>query len=515
MTTQRTRAAATRVLLDYGAIGLVFVKGLVLVPLYLSHFSLACYGAWLASGSILAVLGLVEGGFTLVFAQRLSLSAGARDDHRFATEAFAGAVVLCTMAVAATGAGIAFGPLASRAFRLEEGERASLEIALRFGAAALGLTFVQTIFASIWDAWQLPHVGGVSRIGGQVCEIVTTVVLLRSGAGLASLPIGAAAGTTFVCVLTGSLLPREWARRGLHYPGLSLPTVLGIANECAPMFVSKVASVAVNNNEPLLAATLVGAESAAVLGLTDRVFKLGQMVINVGALSIYFAICHLRGERGAQDGRLESALRTISRFGGIAIAALVAMLIAGNKGFVSCWVGPQNFGGIALSTTLGVASAVAVRVNLAGLMLSAAGGTRESALSQLLELVVRLPLLWVCIHLFGVIGIPVASLVTTTFLLGPMYVFYTARILGAQVVRRSFLLGDAAVPFALILSSGVCFAWILPDSHGWLKFAGHATVIFITIGVSSIATAFCFLDALELRQPLNWFRSLRTNDRRR
>ena len=63
----------------YNAVVLVIVQGILLVPLYLRSIPVATYGAWLATGSILSWIDLVDPGLSDVLRQRVAYTYGKGD----------------------------------------------------------------------------------------------------------------------------------------------------------------------------------------------------------------------------------------------------------------------------------------------------------------------------------------------------------------------------------------------------------------------------------------------------
>ncbi len=75
----RTRGAVVNLASSYLGTAVGMVRGLLLVPLYLRSFDLGVYGAWLASGNVLSLVGALEGGLTLVYAQQIAFAQAGRE----------------------------------------------------------------------------------------------------------------------------------------------------------------------------------------------------------------------------------------------------------------------------------------------------------------------------------------------------------------------------------------------------------------------------------------------------
>ena len=84
-TPARRKAAVIHVLTNYGSTAFLIAKGLILVPLYLASFGAEGYGAWLASGNLLSLIGMLE--IVLFIDRELRMELGDGDQlHRLPRE---------------------------------------------------------------------------------------------------------------------------------------------------------------------------------------------------------------------------------------------------------------------------------------------------------------------------------------------------------------------------------------------------------------------------------------------
>ena len=62
---------------------IVIINGVVMVPVYFHYMSVSTYGAWLATGNMVAMLGLLESGFSSVITQKMAAAIGSGDKERY------------------------------------------------------------------------------------------------------------------------------------------------------------------------------------------------------------------------------------------------------------------------------------------------------------------------------------------------------------------------------------------------------------------------------------------------
>ena len=79
---------------------IVIINGIVMVPIYFHYMSVSTYGAWLATGNMVAMLGLLESGFSSVITQKMAAAIGDGDDEKYRKLAGANIATAVMLAVA-------------------------------------------------------------------------------------------------------------------------------------------------------------------------------------------------------------------------------------------------------------------------------------------------------------------------------------------------------------------------------------------------------------------------------
>lgn len=476
----RRRAALARIATDYAGVALVLVKSVVLVPIYVRSFGLATYGAWLATGSILALVGMLEGGFTLVFAQRLSRASGQRDWRRFSEEAGSGATLLVATALLIGAIPVLLARWVPGWVHIKGPNATAVAAAFALAGGGLGLSLAQSTIIAVLAAWQHARVVFVVRMATQLLELVAILVgLLMNGTivvlGAASLLSGA-----FGVLVVAPVVVARWREYRLPFPRPTRRIAGALAAEGLPVFVSRAGTVLLNNNEPLIAGVILGPVAAGVYGLTDRVFKIGQMLVSQAANAVVLGLAHLSGAEGPSD-KLGDVVNEIIELAYVLIGIVFFAAIALNPSFVAVWVGEDKFAGKLVSTLSGCAAILAARNAIMGSVASGMGSMVGSAVVQVVEVLVRVPLLLVLVSRWGLVGFPVAALASTAM---------TSLWLLPRLIRRS-LPGfrtswrNSAVVCGACAGVGVGYG--LPVSRGWGSFCGVAAGVLAGAGVAALA----------------------------
>ena len=173
----RKRAAAANVAFYYAGVALVILQGFLLVPVYLARIPTDLYGAWLATGGILAWIELVDPGLGTLLQQRVAHTFGARDFGHLPAVVGTGFVVCAGLALLP----LAALPLASYTDRLVNytGPLA-LDLRAATGVALVSLSTALVGFAvgAVNSGLQRSAAVGVLTILTSIGGIAVTVAML-------------------------------------------------------------------------------------------------------------------------------------------------------------------------------------------------------------------------------------------------------------------------------------------------------------------------------------------------
>jgi O-antigen/teichoic acid export membrane protein len=480
--TGRRRAAVINLVFTYATVAVAVVKGIILVPWYLQHFSLSTYGAWLAAANVLGAFGLFETGLNFVFRQRLSFAFGCNDAKRFVRIAGSGSPIFFVSALVLAGAGVIIAPYVPTWTGAHEAS-ASLSLGFALAAVGVGLTLLENSLFSISYAWQKTFFVGVARLGGYVVEIIIVVIFLWAGWGVASLGIGMLIGGLTCTGAAFLYIWREWRKMGLGRPIVVVAQAIELAKTTAPVFLMKAGSQLTKNSDELITAIICGPQAAAVLALTRRGFDLSLIIANSVAGSVFSGLAHAIGEQGAS--KMINILREIFAISAVLTALTIPIVMCANQDFVGLWLGPDKFGGFWLNLALAASSILVIRQNLLGSVVPAFGEIRKTAYCGLAEVIIRIPLTIILILQLGLVGVPIASVLSIS---GSTLWFQTILLGGVLGSKKAAIQvqmhGIIAILLVMVFSVFFSEAW--GSAKSWPSLVAKSCIL----GALAIALAY-------------------------
>lgn len=466
----RRQAAIFTALLSVASMVFLLIKGLLFAPLFLRTIGAAAYGNWLASGNVISMLGALEAGFAVVYMQRLATSHGEGDPEGFARETGSGALALAVASIVVAALALVLAPFVPGWTRALPEIHRELKWAFVLAGVGSGATIFQASVDVVFGAWQRPLVSGILRLGSRGLEVVILYVTLKLGCGLLSFGISAFGAAACGTAAGWLMVRRAWRARGLPQPRVAGSTLRVYLRQTPPSISGRAGATLLNNNEALIISNLASPEIATAYVLTDRVYKLGQMLVGFLGGAAFAGVAHLAAED--RDGaRLRAVLVELLVISSLGAAFCCGGSAALNSAFVSTLLGPQYFGGHELNALLAVGSALIIRANLFGTLLQALGWPGLVGWSSIVELVLRLPLVFTFVRAFGIIGMPVAIITTTVVVNLGAGTYLLARRLhrGALEVARDMLV-KGFLSTAAAIAIGIALARYVGAHRGWRLF---------------------------------------------
>jgi O-antigen/teichoic acid export membrane protein len=404
----------------------------VLTPLYLHHIGPSLYGAWLALANLLSWASVLDPGVARITSQRVALHLGKNQREQMYRAFYDGLAVALVLGCAP----LALLPLAdypAHFFQLPAAEQAQLSSACRWSLIGIFFVLVDGPFWALVRGLQRPLFLGAAQVGSGLVGILTAAyLLLVADVGIASLPLGAVARVLV-----------EWFAKAVYL--LYIPEGLRACRPSKPSwpqiwlgfksyragFALVVGTLLRTQFTYFCAAKFVSPSSAAILAVSTQALLPLQQLIDRTIQAPMASFSHLVGARGTRAiGGVFDRLRDSCFF--ILFVGL-AGTVALNETFVGLWVGPALFGGTALTCLLAIEMGQGLSMLVHQEALFAMGAIGEIGRVRLIEGLFKAAAQVLLCLLIGIIGIPLAGILSACFarlvLVAPLEVRY----LGVQV----------------------------------------------------------------------------------
>jgi O-antigen/teichoic acid export membrane protein len=402
----------------------LIVQGVVLVPMYLAHFPLSVYGAWLATGNIVGILGMLEGGMNMVYSQKLSFLFGQNKLHEFSLIETSGLFISLIILFLFISIGFILSPFVPAWININYIYHSDIKTAFIIASFAASFGILEQNMAAIVGSWLDAKINGISNILGTISGITAIIIGLKNNLGVISIPLGtlvdALAGVSFL----GVFIYLKSKRNRFPKLHLNLQNVKGLIKDTIPLTFSNIGSSIISQSQYLIIANFINPAATAIYAITIKVFIVVSSIIAPIASSIFNSVAYFDVKKDLTKVK-DVFKRTLIIQGSISIA-LFGVVLAFNKSFISLWVGAKDYGGDSLTILSFAALFLSYRFSFINTYFLALGFIKTNAISNLIEICIRMLFILILISYFGYLAFPIAQIISVILVLSFFYMKFIA-----------------------------------------------------------------------------------------
>ncbi len=432
--------------------GVLFIRGVVLIPIYLHHIDARLYGAWLATGSIVAFLGLLDFGFGSVIVQKSATLVGQKDYQRLGKLIGTSLVITCLLAFLPLLFGCILFLHVPTWVNIEGAEALQISKAFLIASGSTSLMLISYGVGGIFLGLQRVGNLTIQFIATSLIGIISTVIFLYLGYGVLSLPWGFLVQSALLTAGHCAYL-WWWIRRNLPHKSLCFEqsTFRDLFRQSFWVFGSRLSNTIATQSDNLIVAAMIDPRVTTILVLTK---KSSEIITTIAArISSAFmpSLAHLSG--GLDITKLRKYM-----LGMLKISLMVGLFGVGgifllNEQFVRLWVGGEFYGGTLLTGLICVSGFIFVFNTAVYNNIFAKGEISTASKATMLEAIVRVPLSIALCYYFGIKGVVLAAIIAVlpTSLLMQTRCFLRILDLHWRQASRSLLvlLFKASVPIGV------------------------------------------------------------------
>ena len=405
----RSEVFARNISMDYLALGVEMVIGVLMLPFNVAHLGQSAYGLWVLVASITMYFSIFDLGYG-VAQVKFAAEYRARKDSRGLNEIISTLFFFFTLiglAALAVGSLVAFN--LERFFNVTPEQIATGRQVLLIITAYVAMGFPFSVFGGVVNGFQRHFLNGFVSIGASIVVAIVNLAVLLAGYGLVEL----VAATTAVRMLA-YLGYRLNAYRA--YPALKiraryvrLARLREVTGFSAFILIIDLANKLNYSTDTLVIGAFMSTAAIAIWSVAQRLITTTQvmtMQLNGSLFPIVVDIATL----GEAD-KLRQVFAQATKLSLAMVIPVATGLVLLAEPLVLAWVGPSFAGSVPVIYIL--AAAVTIRVGncTATTLLKGAGHHRLLALSNILMAVANLALSIALVRKFGLIGVAVGTLI--------------------------------------------------------------------------------------------------------
>lgn len=456
---------------------IMIVNGIIMVPVYFHYMSVSTYGAWLATGNVIAMLGLIESGFSSVITQKMSVAITNNDDIEFRRLAGANIITAFVFAALILLMGLAIAPFISEWVNVEASDVVPIKTAYIIALVSSCLSLMTTLFSAFPQVWQDTKAVGSINVTSNVFAIISLVVFLISGFGVVSIALSYLVRALGNLIFQSNWVIRNWKKRELLKPLFDFSSVKELFKACIYPFLSKLSGVFMGHSQSFIIAHFMNPALAAVYDITIKVCTVACMFVSQINGS-FFALFSLTMATKDKE-RINDVFKKTSTFFFVSLMAVGLYSICFSEPVIKYWVGLDKYGGTALLVIATFATVVSQIRSYLNNIIYTGGLINKSAKLDILCMVLYLLILFVIIKDTQVYAIPIATAVSCL-----LFLVWYLRIMKKDLYIDVFSIVKVASVSCVIIVPFIALHFILQLNY-------NNIVLYVIYFILFTATYFC------------------------
>lgn len=483
----KTKSSLINLIYNYANVSFVIINGLILVPLYLTYFSVGTYGSYLSSGNIIGMLGLLEGGMSFVLTQKLSRCYVKNEMSEFSKILGSGLFLSISIFCLLVCIGFILLPFISNWVKAEPDEYLNIQYAFLFSSIGAGLNIVYHNISAVFQALLKVNICGFSNIISIIIGIGSTLLGLKLGLGIMAIPLGVLIKGFVGIIILIIFMIRFLRQTNIPSIEINMSATKELLKSVLPMFGGGVAKSLVTNSQLLIITNFINPTASAVFFITGRIYQVCDSFLAPIGSSIFSSISQIVGQ--GDKLLIKNSITRIFFVFNLFSLLILSLSFIFNEYFVSLLLGVDKYGGFYLSLLLCVNMLFYTRFNFLSVNLFALGVFGKTIFYDVIGSLIRLIIIIILIRYIGYISLPIAEFLSTTILIG--YFLNKLIIEKLEIEKKdvlSFIFSGSS--FMLIISF-VVLIWfmVLPKINSWLLFALFALLVGLINGMIFIITS--------------------------
>lgn len=388
----------------------VIINGIVMVPIYFHYMSVSTYGAWLASGNLVAMIGLLESGFASVITQKMASAINSGDRRNYLTLVGSNIMTAIIMACIIFLLGSCLIPFISKIVNADVEWAHDITIAYTLSLLSSAIAILVSLFGAFPQVWQETRQVGMINTIVNVFAIGVMVICLISGLGVISLAIGYISRSCLNLIFQGLWIMRHWNQKEIEKPIFNLNNAVSLLKECVYPLFARVSNVVMGQSQSLVLAIFIAPSTAAIYDITSKVFCCAYGFVSM-ANGSFFALLSLVFSKNNRY-EVNRVVGNIVQYFTVIVITVFVFGIFFSQTIVYYWVGLDKYGGNHLLLAIGISLLTNQYKSFFNNLLFTSGNIKKSSIIDICSLGVYIALLLALIKALSIYSIPVAMLLT-------------------------------------------------------------------------------------------------------
>ena len=385
---------------------IMIINGIILVPIYFKFMSVSTYGAWLATGNVVAMLGLVESGFSSVITQKMSVALANKKEKHFIQLASANFFTGFLMSISIFVLGLVFSLFIADWINADDAIHKAITIAFIISLASSSISLIVSFIGTFPQVWQETKTTGLLSTIVNVLGVISLIIYLYLGFGVVALALGHFTRSILNLLSLGIWVLLKWKEKKLPKLTFDILVIKMLLRDSFYPFLNKISNVIMGNSQSFIISVFISPTIAAVYDITSKIAVVGCNFVGMMNSSFFGLFSLTFATKNKEE--INNLIKRVSLFFMTMLFSFLLYALVFTKPFVHFWVGLDKYGGDLLLLSIVVSILITQLKNYFNNLLYTGGLINKSAKLDIMSMILYVLLLSAIVNPAGIYAIPIA-----------------------------------------------------------------------------------------------------------
>lgn len=392
------------------------IQTFLFIPMYIHFFGERLYGLWVGSGGLIAALTFVDMGIGNLVVQRVAKAYGQKNFNSISKYFSTGLCLHLLLMSLLFITSLFIGNQLINIFKFDtSAELQNIKFAFRVASLALVFTLINGIIEGCLQSLQLPLFGRTLNVFSALIGAIISFYLMVNGYGVASISIGLVSRSLISLLPNSIYLYIIFGRNNLKFFYFDWLILNELIRLSISQLISSLGGAIVNNIEPVIINIFVSPQMAVFFSVNKKVSSLIRSTLDKIGGILFPSVAHMH----ASETKLHFS-KFMLRFIQVIIPLSFMLFMVGallNENFIKLWINEKQYLGDLVNWTISGALFISFIMAISFYLLAAVGDIVFTNMFSLLESAIKIILIFVFLYFFGIVGLPLALLFSSSIML--------------------------------------------------------------------------------------------------
>lgn len=407
----RRKAISILSKLDIVVLGLNVIIGILLVPYYFTFFNIEVYGFWIATSGLIVIFDIFDLGISTIYIQRIGKYFSESNFQKVVNYLYTGLTLYFFIGTLILVSGLILSNYLDAIFDLDENSKVITDC-FRIALFTTFFKIINTALTNFGNTILKPLEYSLVSVFSLIFGIIVIVSLLNFGFSIYSLALGYLSQNILALIFSIGISIKKIINLNNGLKGIVKKDILiDYLSNTKFLFLSRTAESIVKNIEPAIIAFSLGGQVTSIYVLAKKISDVIYQLLNIFTGATFYSLINIQNSKDIVKN--DFRIIYLNQFIFYLSVFSLSLFVTVNQDFLMVWVGKEFLVSSYITISFAISCIMMIWLNFRTIYFFSKDKIKDVSVILFFESIFRISLIYIFISLFGMIGGPIAIVIST------------------------------------------------------------------------------------------------------